>query len=68
MHCGSCGRPDWVTTRKVGRVVYYRLAPDLAEPLRDQCLRQLVVLSRASKDDGDGDVKASRPSRSAPAS
>ena len=42
-----------VTTRKAGRVVYYRLAPDFPGPLRDQCLRQLVALSRTSKDDGD---------------
>lgn len=42
-----------VTTRKVGRVVYYRLAPDFPEPLREPCLRQLVALSRASRDDDD---------------
>ena len=41
-----------VTTRKVGRVVYYRLAPDFPEPLRDQCLRKLVALARASEHNG----------------
>jgi DNA-binding transcriptional ArsR family regulator len=44
-----------VATRKVGRVVYYRLAPDFPEPLRDQCLRKLVTLIRASKHNGDGE-------------
>lgn len=42
-----------VTTRKQGRVVYYRLAPDFPKPLRDHCLRRLVALSRAT-DDSDG--------------
>ncbi|RBY75949.1 MULTISPECIES: metalloregulator ArsR/SmtB family transcription factor [unclassified Blastococcus] len=41
-----------VTTRKQGRVVYYRLAADFPEPLRDHCLRRLVTMSRAT---GDGD-------------
>jgi DNA-binding transcriptional ArsR family regulator len=41
-----------VTTRKVGRVVYYRLAPDFPEPLRDHCMRQLVAMSRRSEDGG----------------
>jgi DNA-binding transcriptional ArsR family regulator len=45
-----------VATRKVGRVVFYRLAPDFPEPLRNQCLRQLVALSRAGKDD-DGEAQ-----------
>ena len=34
-----------VTTRRDGRVVYYRLAADFPEPLRDHCLRRLVELS-----------------------
>lgn len=35
-----------VTTRKAGRVVYYRLAEGFPEPLRDHCLRPLVELTR----------------------
>jgi DNA-binding transcriptional ArsR family regulator len=35
-----------VLTRKEGRVVYNRLAPDFPEPLRDHCLRQLVDITR----------------------
>lgn len=35
-----------VVTRKDGRVVFNRLADDFPEPLRDHCLRQLVVLSQ----------------------
>ncbi len=35
-----------VTTRKQGRAVYYRLADGFPEPLREQCLRSLVELSR----------------------
>lgn len=35
-----------VTTRKAGRVVYYRLAEGFPEPLRDHCLRRLVELTR----------------------
>ena len=34
-----------VATRKDGRVVYYRLAPDFPEPLLDHCLRRLVDLT-----------------------
>ena len=34
-----------VSTRKDGRVVYYRLAPDFPEPLLDHCLRRLVDLT-----------------------
>jgi hypothetical protein len=45
-----------VATRKAGRVVYYRLAPDFPEPLRDHCLRQLVVMARASTDE-DGEAQ-----------
>jgi DNA-binding transcriptional ArsR family regulator len=36
----------FVTSRKDGRVVYYRLADGFPEPLREHCLRQLVELSR----------------------
>ncbi|RBY80976.1 transcriptional regulator [Geodermatophilus sp. TF02-6] len=44
-----------VTTRKEGRVVYYRLAADFPEPLRDHCLRRLVDLSRSNDtEDADG--------------
>lgn len=35
-----------VTTRKQGRVVYYRLAEGFPEPLRQHCLRSLVEMSR----------------------
>lgn len=35
-----------VTTRKAGRVVYYRLAEGFPQPLREHCLRRLVELSQ----------------------
>jgi DNA-binding transcriptional ArsR family regulator len=35
-----------VTTRKAGRVVFYRMAEGFPEPLRDPCLRRLVELTR----------------------
>ncbi len=35
-----------VVARKQGRVVYYRLAKDFPEPLREHCMRQLIVLTR----------------------
>ncbi|MCF6509369.1 helix-turn-helix transcriptional regulator [Blastococcus sp. MG754426] len=35
-----------VVNRKQGRVVYYRLADGFPEPLREHCLRQLIVLSQ----------------------
>ncbi len=34
-----------VVTRKKGRVVYNRLAPDFPEPLRDTCLRRLIAMT-----------------------
>lgn len=37
-----------VSTRKDGRVVYYRLSAGFPEPLRNHCLRALVELSRHS--------------------
>ena len=37
-----------VVTRKQGRVVFNRLAPDFPAPLRDHCLRQLVALSHTT--------------------
>lgn len=37
-----------VSTRKAGRVVYYRLAAGFPEPLREHCLRRLVELTRAT--------------------
>ena len=41
-----------VANRKQGRVVYYRLAEGFPEPLRDHCLRQLVLLAgTAPRDD-----------------
>lgn len=36
-----------VTTRKEGRVVYYRLAEGFPETLREHCLRRLIELSHA---------------------
>lgn len=42
-----------VSTRKDGRVVYYRLSKGFPEPLRDHCLRALVELSRTVADPGD---------------
>ncbi|MCZ2839345.1 ArsR/SmtB family transcription factor [Modestobacter sp. VKM Ac-2985] len=36
----------FVTSRKDGRVVYYRLAEGFPQPLREDCLRGLVALSR----------------------
>lgn len=35
-----------VSTRKQGRVVYYRLSEGFPDPLRQHCLRSLVELSR----------------------
>ncbi|WP_299956474.1 helix-turn-helix transcriptional regulator [uncultured Modestobacter sp.] len=40
-----------VINRRQGRVVYYRLADGFPEPLREHCLRQLIVLSRAPAPD-----------------
>ena len=37
-----------VSTRKAGRVVFYRLADGFPEPLREHCLRRLVELTRAT--------------------
>jgi ArsR family transcriptional regulator, lead/cadmium/zinc/bismuth-responsive transcriptional repressor len=34
-------------------MVYYRLADDFPEPLREHCLRRLVDLSRTAGDDPD---------------
>lgn len=39
-----------VSTRKEGRTVFYRLSSGFPEPLRDHCLRALVVLSRTASD------------------
>jgi DNA-binding transcriptional ArsR family regulator len=41
-----------VMTRKQGRVVFNRLAPDFPAPLRDHCLRQLVELTRSAPERG----------------
>jgi len=40
-----------VVNRKVGRVVYYRLAPDFPVPLREHCLHALVGLSRSAPEE-----------------
>ena len=42
-----------VVTRKQGRIVYNRLAPDFPAPLRDHCLRQLIALSYETEIDED---------------
>ena len=42
----------FVSSRKEGRVVYYRLADGFPEPLRQHCLRQLIELSRQPEADG----------------
>ena len=44
-----------VTNRKVGRVVYYRLADGFPDPLREHCLRRLVELSNASTLEATGE-------------
>ncbi len=41
-----------VTTRKDGRVVYYRLSEGFPDPLRRHCLRSLVELSRRVEQQG----------------
>lgn len=40
-----------VTTRKEGRVVYYRLAPGFPQPLRAHCLPALIELARTAPAD-----------------
>ncbi|PZS23072.1 MAG: transcriptional regulator [Acidimicrobiales bacterium] len=40
-----------VMTRREGRVVFNRLADDFPEPLREHCLRQLVLLTRSVASD-----------------
>lgn len=42
-----------LATRKSGRMVYYRLADNFPEPLREHCLRQLIHLSRAAGNEPD---------------
>ncbi len=42
-----------VSTRKDGRVVYYRLSNGFPEPLRNHCLRALVELSRHPQPDDE---------------
>jgi DNA-binding transcriptional ArsR family regulator len=41
-----------VSTRKHGRVVYYRLADGFPQPLLEHCLRRLIELSEVSRGDG----------------
>ena len=40
-----------LVTRKVGRVVYNRLADDFPAPLRDHCLRQLIALTHTTDEE-----------------
>lgn len=42
-----------VSNRRVGRVVFYRLADRFPEPLLAHCLVQLLTLTRAVGDDDD---------------
>jgi len=42
-----------VTGRRAGRVVFYRLADDFPEPLREHCLRRLVALTRRAEAGAD---------------
>lgn len=42
-----------VSTRKAGRVVFYRLSEGFPEPLRQHCLRALIDLSRRVEDTPD---------------
>lgn len=42
----------FVTSRKDGRVVYYRLAEGFPEPLREHCLGRLVEFSKRPAEDG----------------
>ena len=51
-----------VQTRKVGRVVYYRLADSFPEPLLEHCLRELIKLSSVANG-GAGPPRASRARR-----
>ena len=41
----------FVNSRKDGRVVFYRLAAGFPEPLREHCVRRLVVISRRPAED-----------------
>jgi DNA-binding transcriptional ArsR family regulator len=47
-----------VANRKVGRVVYYRLADEFPEPLLAHCMRQLITLTRAVGGDDTTDAGA----------
>lgn len=50
-----------VQTRKVGRVVYYRLADSFPEPLLEHCLRELIKLSNVAN--RDAAAQATSPTR-----
>jgi len=47
-----------VANRKVGRVVYYRLADELPEPLLAHRMCQLITLTRAVRADDSADTGA----------
>ena len=47
-----------VQNRKVGRIVYYRLADEFPEPLLAHCLRQLITLTQAIGADDSIDADA----------
>lgn len=42
-----------VAHRRTGRVVYYRLADELPDPLLESCLRQLITLTRRPSHEDD---------------
>lgn len=42
-----------VIGRKQGRIVYYRLAEDFPEPLRQHCMHQLIELTRRATEQDD---------------
>jgi DNA-binding transcriptional ArsR family regulator len=48
-----------VVNRRAGRVVYYRLADNFPQPLREHCLRRLIELSRT--DHGDEESAGPAP-------
>ena len=51
-------RAGMVANRKVGRIVYSRLADEFPEPLLAHCMRQLITLTRAvgAEDSTDPDT------------
>ena len=46
-----------VANRRVGRIVYYRLADEFPEPLLAHCVGQLITLTRAVANDDSPDTE-----------